>query len=320
MVNPKPSVFLFVGSDSYSKGKALDELRSSLLDSSSNQLDYKVFYGNDADIREVLDCAKTVPLLAAKKIIVIKDAEKLSKEDKQRLIDCMKKGPGSTCFVLQCSDDSFLEEDGDLTGSASVRRFDGLTDHEVDLWMKRILDSNGKKLMTPDAMEALKELQGQDLLSLNQELEKLVTFVGERDEINSSDVEEVAGKTLAATAFDLTAAIEGNRMDDAMRIIAELTLSGKKHYEIIGLLCWQLRRMMKARILRDKGEPDSRIASALKVNRRYANGFFDQLNALDINKIRARMRILLEADLHLKRTKYEPALILEFAVMRLCLN
>lgn len=318
MVTKSP-VFLFIGSDSYLKDRALEELTSSLLDSSSKELDYKVFYGGDSDIREILDCAGTIPFLAKKKIIVIKNAEKFSKEDKERLTVYIKNPIHSTCLVLQANDESFLTENG-AGEHINIRRFDSLSDHDLNLWVKNFLTSTGTgKKMSPDAVETLKELQGQDLLSLQQEIEKLIAFIGQRDEIKADDVEAVVGKSLVTSAFDLTAAIEQNRIDNAMRVIADLVLTGKKHYEIIGLLCWHLKRLMKARMARDKGEPDSRILSALRIPRRHADDFFAQLAILDIGKIRSRMQVLLEADLDLKRTKYDPALILEFAVIRMCL-
>jgi len=311
------SAFLFTGNDNYSKDKALEELVSSLLDSSSKELDYRVFYGGDANMSEIIDYVNTIPFLAAKKIVVIKNAEKLSKEDKARLAARIKKGTASTCLVLQSAEDSLSELD-ELARCITVRRFDDLTDHELGSWIKRTLSSRGKSI-SADAVEVLKELQGQNLLSLNQELEKLAAFVGERGEIGPADVEEVVGKSLTATAFELTRVIEQSKIDDAMRIISDLILSGKKHHEIMGLISWHLRRMMKARIFRDRGESESYIANALRINRRYADEFFSQLNAVDISRIRARMKILLDADLDLKRTKYDPALILEFAVIRLCL-
>ena len=320
MVNSKPPVFLFIGSDNYLKDKALEELSSSLLDSSSKKLDYKVFYGSDADIREVLDYANTIPFSATKKVVVVKDVEKLPREDRVRLITYIKKPVDSTCLVLQSSDESLLEEDSALSQYVSIRRFGQMTDRELGAWIERFLKSkSGKKSISADAIEVLKELQGQNLLSLDQELEKLITFVGARDEIKPDDVEAIVGRSLMAAAFDLTAAIEKKDVSSAMRVIADLALSGKKHYEIVGLLCWYLRRMMKARVLRDRGESDSSIAGALRLNRRYADEFFDQLEALNIDQIKSGMNVLLEADLDLKRTKYDPALILEFAVLRLCL-
>lgn len=323
MVNPaisKAPVFLFIGNDSYLKDRALEELSSSVLGDSSKELDYRVFYAGESDLREILDCATTIPLSAKRKIIVLKDADRLPGADKKRLIDYIKNPVNSTCFVLESLDDSFLAEDGSLSGLISVRRFDHPAGEEIGSWIKGFLKSAAtSKTISSDAVETLKELQGHNLLSLRQELEKLMAFVGDRSEISTDDVGKVVGKSLLASAFDLTDAIEFKRIDDAIHVISDLVLSGKKHYEIIGLLCWHLKRQMKARLARDKGETDFRIASMLRIPRRYADEFFGQLASLDIDKIRRRMQILLESDLDLKRTKYDPALVLEFAVIRMTL-
>lgn len=320
MVTPKSPVFLFAGNDSYLREKALEELGSSVLDSSSKQLDYNVFYAGDSDIREVLDCAGTIPLASKKKVIVIKEADRFNKESKARLAAYIRNPVSSTYLVLQSEDESFLDSFDDLARYVNIRRFDHPAGEGIDAWIRNFLSSAcSTKRISQDAVEALRELQGQNLLSLEQELGKLIAFTGNRAEISPDDVEEVVGKSLSVSAFDLTDAIELNNIGDAMRIISELILSGKKHYEIIGLLCWHLKRVMKARIARDRGESDPQIVRALRIHSRFAVDFLRQLAVFDIGKIRARMQILLEADLDLKRTKYDPALILEFAVIKMCL-
>ena len=110
MVNPIKSVFLFAGNDSYSKEQAIKKLKSSLLDSSSSELDYKVFDGADAEVRDILDHVSTIPFLASKRLIIIKHFEKLSKEDTSRLIDYIKNPTKSTCLVLDAEDDSIIKQ------------------------------------------------------------------------------------------------------------------------------------------------------------------------------------------------------------------
>ena len=110
MVNPRPSVFLFAGNDTYSKEQAIKKLKSSLLDSSSLELDYKVFDGVDAEVRDILDYVSTIPFLASKRLVIIKHFEKFSKEDTSRLISYIKNPIKSTCLVLDAEDDSLLKD------------------------------------------------------------------------------------------------------------------------------------------------------------------------------------------------------------------
>jgi DNA polymerase III delta subunit len=58
----------------------------------------------------------------------------------------------------------------------------------------------------------------------------------------------------------------------------------------------------------------------LGINRRYAPEFFREAKRTDMGRIRSSLKALLEADLDIKRTRFDPETVLEFAVMRLCLG
>jgi len=319
MVKVEPSVFLFIGDENYLKEKALKDLSSSLLDSSSKELDYKIFYGGETDAKEILDYATTVPFLAAKKLIVIKEFEKLAQDSQARLIAYIKRPSKFTCLVLDTTNASVLDDFHSIRRYVNVLRFDELTDSQASTWIKRFLASRDKEI-EKDALEILKELQGVNLLSMAQELEKLIAFVGERKVIKTSDVEDLVGKSLVRSVFDLAWAIGEKKTDEALRLASDLILTGKKTHEIVGLLYWHLKRLLRARILQSKGESDYSISNILRINRRNFNEFFKQVRSYDIAQIKSRIHILLEADLDIKTTKLDPTLLLEYAIIRLCLG
>ena len=313
----KSSAFLFIGEDGYLKEKAIEDLTSSLLDNSSRQLDYKIFYGAETDARSILDYATTIPFLAPKRVTVIKDVEKLSKEDISKLISYLKNPSKSTCLILESKDNSVLEEFSET--SLKVQRFDGLEGYEILSWIRQYVASRGKSI-SEDAARELKELQGANLSSMAQELDKLIAFTGDRPQIETGDVEGLVGKSLIISAFDLTKAIESNRIGEAIRIVSDLMLGGKRPHEIMGLLCWHFSRILKARVLLSRGESVSHISNILRVSGRYSDNFFQQVKRFTNSEIKSKIRGLLEADLDIKRTKFDPALILEFVIIRLCLS
>ena len=195
MVEPKSSIFLFIGEDSYLREKAIKDLKLSLLNNYSRELDYEVFYGDEASAREILDVAATAPFLASKRLVVIKDFEKLSKEDTLRVITYLRKPSESTCLVLETKDDSVLKEYDSITRYVNIKRFNTPIDQELSSWIRQFVTSHGKYI-EEDAVKDLKELQGQNLSILTQELEKLITFIGERDRIKLDDVEAIVGGSL----------------------------------------------------------------------------------------------------------------------------
>ncbi len=312
-------VYAFVGEDKYLKEKALKDLGSSLLGDPSKELDYKVFHGADADPKEVLDYINTVPFLADKRLAVIKDADKVTAELQESLVKYIRKPSKSTCLVLEIADEGTLEDYGEVIRQVSVRRFGKVAGHELVSWIKDFLSAIGKEI-DPDAVMLLKELQGQGLLSLAREMEKLASFTGDRKKISIGDVEEIVGRSLTLSAFDITNAIGEKKVNDALRVCFDLIQSGKKEYEIVGLLCWHLKRVLKAKSMQAKRMSDYQIAGALRIGRQYQGEFFRQVSGLTMGQIRSKIEALLEADLDIKRTRVDPNLVLEFAIIRLCLG
>ncbi|MCX6006390.1 MAG: hypothetical protein NTZ34_03905 [Chloroflexi bacterium] len=103
------------------------------------------------------------------------------------------------------------------------------------------------------------------------------------------DVEEVVAKSMTTSAFDLMDAIEKKDIGRAQEIVSESMLAGKKHYELIGLLCWHLKRMYRAKALLGTGASEYQVASSLKVASRYRNEFFRQVRGAGADRIKSRM-------------------------------
>jgi DNA polymerase-3 subunit delta len=320
MVNTKSPVFLFVGNDSFLKDKAIKDLVSSLPEGSSKEFDKKVFYGGEADPREVLDHINAVPFLASRRVVIIRDLEKTPSEFMSSLMNYIKKPLASTCLILEASGESVLKEFADISDRVSIRKFGEMNSREVIALIRDFL-SGRKKKIHPDAAALLMEMHGQNILVLTQELEKLVSYTGERAEIGIRDAEEIVGKSMISSTFDLADAIGAKKADSALRICRELMTAGKKEYEIIGLLCWHFKRLLKAKTLQARGESDNRIAYGLGIRQKYWPGFFKQVAGLKASRIKTGIKVLLEADLHIKRTRFDYAhqsLVLEFLILKLC--
>lgn len=319
MVSPQPAVFLFLGTDTYSKEKAIHDLGVSVLGNASPDLDRRVFRGSQSSAREILDQVSTVPFLAPQRLVVVKEFEKLPDEDRARIVAYAGKPSKTACLILDARDTDVLKEFSDHVRSMGVKTFAEPVGQDLAAWIRQFAAAKGKKI-EPAAIALLKEGGHGSLARLAQELEKLSAFVGQRDTIQPADVEEVTGKSPVASVFDLSNAIEAKKVDQALRVVHDLVAGGKKHYEVIGLLVWHVKRLLRAKTLQAKGATDTYIATNLKINQKYFGKFFRQVKALRMDAIKAEMRVLLEADLDIKRSRLEPMLALECAVIRLCLG
>lgn len=319
MVNSNSPVFLFAGTERYLKERALNELRASLLTGSSTGLDYKIFYGDEASMKEVLDYAATASIFSAHRLIVLRDPERLSREDRSRLSDYIKNPIKSATLVVDAKDDALTDElDAGLRG-VKILRFDKLTDEGIARWIEKFLISAGKHI-EPNALEVLRVSSAENLMLLSTELEKLIAFMGKRECITLGDVESVVGKNVVSSAFDLAWMIGEKNAGGSLKLAGALASEGKRAHEIIGLLSWHLTRLLKAKALKRIGKPAPAIASSLKIAKRYQAQFFKQVDLFGVRQIETGIKILLDADLDVKRTRLDPRLVVELAILRLCLG
>lgn len=318
MVNTSPSVYLFIGPEKYLKERAISELRSRLLDSSSGELDYKVLHGADTSADEIISSAGTIPFFSSKRLILVKDFDNLSKEDISKVAVYAADPNQYTCLIIESDDISMLEDYSSIARNARVLKFAPLSDNELSNWIKKYLSVQGKTIEF-DALDILKESKGSDLLAISRELDKLMTFIGKRKNIIGDDVERLVGKSVVASAFDIASAIGDKDASRAISIVHELASSGKKPYEITGILSWFFKRILKAKLLFESGDAETSIIQKLRINRKSAEEFFTHVHSFSAGDIESKMKILLDADLNIKRPKYNPSLIMEFAIIRLCL-
>jgi DNA polymerase-3 subunit delta len=312
------AAYLFIGSDRYLKEKAINDLRSSFLDSSSGDLDHVTLHGSDTSADRILDCVSTMPFFSSKRLVVVRDAEKLSKEDTQKLIKYIRHSNKHACLVIDTANGDILKDDPGLARHATVVRFDELSDNDVSSWISRYL-AGLSKTIDEEAVEMLKEFKGRDLLSLSQELEKLASYTASRRNITASDVEALVGKSAVSSAFDIAHAAAELDAAKAIATVHEMLSFGKKPHEIIGLLAWHFRALLKIKECVDAGGSEYEAASSAKVPRRKIKDFFAQSSLYSRAELESKLRSLLDADLGIKRARYSPSLVLEFAVLKLCL-
>lgn len=313
----RPAYFL-VGEDAYLKEKAREEIRASIMGGASGEFDIKVFYGDESGARDIIDYARTSPFLSSKRLAIVKDFGSMSKDDKRAVFAYIKNPYPTSCLILECDDAYAIEADKDLMKNASVRSVSKPKQGDVAAWARKSIAARGKSI-SQDAMEMLGDADGENLLSMSSELEKLILFVGDRKEINRSDVEAVMGYPLSRSTFEMLSYIEARGADRAVGVIRDQISRGKRPHELVGLISWHLKRLLEAKALEEGGRSDYEIVYSLKIRRDSQKDFLRQLKALTSEKIRSALEILLEADLKIKNSVLDPVLTLESAVLRLCL-
>jgi DNA polymerase III subunit delta len=86
------------------------------------------------------------------------------------------------------------------------------------------------------------------------ELEKLISFVGDRPVIEKGDVEEAIGRTKEDDIFALTNALSEKNQLAALEALKNLLDQGIHHLIILTMIVREVRLLLQARILADSGK------------------------------------------------------------------
>jgi len=264
--NIKPIYFL-MGEEPYYIDKLSEYIETNVLTEEEKGFNQTVLYGRDVSIEDVVSTAKRYPMMADRQVVIIKEAQELSRTiDK---IESYVENPMPSTVLVFCYKYKTLDKRKKVTKllakNGIVYESKKLYENQVGDWIKRVL--SGKKYsIEPKASAMLVEFLGTDLSTINKELEKLQIILPAGSTISAKDIEENIGFSKDYNVFELRKAI-GERDQLKAYKIAENFAQNPKDNPIVmtvGLVFSFFVQLLKYHGLKDKNPKN--VASALGVN------------------------------------------------------
>ena len=197
------------------------------------------------------------------------------------------------------------------------------------------LGQSGKNV-EPQAREMILARAGDELRGLQQELDKLVLFVGERPAIRAGDVENIFADQGEGWIFDLTRAIGERDAAGALSQLARLLAQGEHPLRLLGTVAAEVRRLLSARQLLEtdlarvwrRGMSYQQFqqnvlpqGAPLLTRNPYADYMcFQRAERFSLADLRAYMEGNFDADLRLKSSGGQARLVLEKLLLGMCLD
>lgn len=310
-------VYYLYGEEDLLREEALKAVISALIPAGGLDFDLESMSGETAVAEGILASLQTPPFLAPRRVVLIRDADRLEAVALQRLAAYLEDPVESSCLVIEAKKlDRRTRFAQVLERKGVVLRFPPLRGEAVRRWLKERAERLGKQL-TPATMELLLTLLGEDLRGLANELNKVILFVGRRKDIEASDVEAVVGEQRARTVFELVEAVGGRRLKAALQCLSRLLEAGEEPLAILGILARQIRLLIRAQEMRRKGCTPEEIGRVLGLHPRFVPGLLEQAASFPAAQLQGALPRLLQADSELKGGR-EGRMALELLVVDLC--
>ncbi len=256
-INP---VYIFTGDQSHLVDKALSALKTKVL-GAQEDMNYIVFHGEAVSGEEILENASTMPMFSSKKIVVVRNADKLKAKELTVLEPYFESPSPSSSLVLIFSDGKEPK-----IKSKKVKKFSFSINKDNTASLVRDEAQKLRLTRSPRATQALISLVGDDLKELHNELVKLSLYRSEGKTIETEDIEKHTRRAQFGDIFTLINAISKKNIKEAQKALLDLEVQGEEPLSVLSRLVWRFRLIWKAKELTDNKTPKADLLKELKVS------------------------------------------------------
>lgn len=311
---PKP-IYVLNGDDEFLKDSHRRRILSEVVGQADPQLCISTFDGN-VELGEVLVELRTLPFLAPHRVVIVRDADAFVAANREALERYLDSPCPTGSLILMVS--SWNSAHKIAKKAAAIGETANCSVGENENLPRRLGDwaaQRGKKI-APDAVRQLIEWVGRDLAAMEQEIEKLAAFTGQRPIITAADVSAVVVNTTEVGTFALTNELTAGNAPGALKALGGMLNVKGDEFKVAGLLASHLRRMLKCQQQVVAGmSVDAVLPRNLPPNAR--TQIMDLLKRRPLSRMQQDFRRLIATDLAMKSGQ-TAATALQDLVVALC--
>jgi len=321
-------VYVLFGDDEFRKDAAVRDLVGAAVDPSTRDFNLETRRGGElaADALDAL--LGTPPMLAERRVVVVRDVDKL-KKDARAVLDRYLARPATDLVLLLVAPAGAKLDKGFTTRGTAVE-FEPLNGDRLPRWVTFHAESVLGRAITPEATALLIEAVGSDLPQLAVELEKLASYASET--IDEHAVADIVGVRRGESLGDLLDAIAAREAATALALLPGVLQQPKTTaVSVVMNLTTQTLALAYGVAARDRGTPPRALyneyMSLLKETGAFpgrpwgeaVNAWTKHTERWSAAELDAALEALLDTDAALKETRLSsPEQLLATLVLRLC--
>lgn len=205
-------VYILIGTETYFIDMIVDELEKHAIAPADRDFNYNLYYGNDTNAETVINCAQQFPVMAERKLVILKEAQGLqnAKSDLDKFVPYISHPNYSTTLVITYTGEKTAAaaeiQKAANKADAVVFKSESPRDYQLAPYIKDYCQQH-RIGIDDKAVEMLREYIGTPLSKLFGELSKLIQIKNGSGRITAADVEKNVGVSKDFTNYELLRAI-----------------------------------------------------------------------------------------------------------------
>ena len=309
-------VFMFYGSENFYIDHLLQKVTEFAFKTPADrELNHHKFYGTENGISEILSACMSYPMLAEKKLIVVKEFDKikLNKNETEGFIKYLGNPQPTTLLVLTAESIENQEVYKRIFETGIAVECKNLRIGELFAWVNERF-SQARIEVERESITFLIENIGNDLLRLNQEVEKSIDYVGNGNKLTLELISELTGFNREVNVFNFQKVLGKRKLDESLKIGLQLLEQQNALEGILTMLFRFFLRVLIIKQLKERNESKSVIVQKLNVKEFMLRDAFDSEPNFTIPELIMIFEKLQEADLAIKSSERS----LESIITMLC--
>jgi DNA polymerase III subunit delta len=329
--------YFFHGEEFFQAHQFIRDLRRELASPDDQDVDLERFSLSVTPWRDILDVARTMPFFFSPWRLLIVEIEDDDEEDltasEMKILKEYFAAPTSKTIVIILfagkirKTKPLLKFFSSLPPTAVVvKELKALKDGALFAWVEAKVTALGKRA-SPETIDRLIEVTSSDLYRLDNELEKLATYAGDKKLIEEADVNRLSAGLKDFDHWELTNCLEKADFEKSLTVLNSLFAENYAPQYILGILASFLRDILLAKTwLREKKdrreifrELRPQISETyVSLYRAKFKDLFDLVERLSLKEINFLIARLEQVDLKIKTTDASAQALFEAFISEYC--
>lgn len=265
------SLYFFYGEEQFLLENKIKSIKTHLLDADFADLNYVQFDDKKLSMQSLSDELMSVPVMSEKKLIVVKNSGIFSNSklgDYKTVCELVADIPDYLCVIFTEKEfDKKKEKNLDpIKKHGEIVKFEPLSPVQLERWIDKMFTDKGKSILPRDAGTIIR-LCGQGMGALFNEVNKVLSYVGERQKVTEEDILAVVSKSTETRIFDVIDSIASGKSHGVFDELAELRASGEDPSKVLTLLASRIADILMVKQLAMDNLSSAKIAAYFEPKR-----------------------------------------------------
>ncbi len=328
------NIYLVSGPEQYLCNDFIHKLEEEILSPDYRDLNYECIEGESITSDRIINTCQTLPFMDNYRLIIVKDYDYLyrkefkgeegkeSRDDEKEtkdIINYLENFSPTTCLVFWQTKnvDKRKRIYKTIKKQGKIMEFNRLKPYEFEKWSASRFIKNGKSISKAVLLTFiensgyLSKKSLKTLRDIDNEIDKIINYIGNRKEIIKKDVDNLISRSLENDIFKMVDALGKKDKITGLRLLNEMLKDGENAFMILSMIARQFRILIQCKKLREMGYSQDLIASKLGLAPFVVGKCLSQSNFFQEENLKRALEDISEIDLKIKTGKIDIELALE---------